>query len=73
MKIKIPNPSQKPPAYSKAQIIGQGFFLQLQNQERQAIIKKILYQGPVTISKSRLKSQIQARNLQHPPKSQIGT
>ena len=76
IKIMIPNPSQEHPASSKAP-----------NQDLKDIevlcffkIKMVsqqfytwVYQRPVTISKSRSRSQTPARNLQHPPKPPVRT
>ena len=52
---------------------GHGCSLLLQNQDRDPKFRALLYQNPVTISKSRSKCQTQVRILQHTPKPKIGT
>ena len=52
---------------------GHGCSLHLQNQDREPKYGSWIYQGPVTISKSRWRCQTQVRNLQHPPKPQMRT
>ena len=47
--------------------------LHLQNQDRELKFGSWVNQGQATISKSRSRCQTPARNLQHPPKSQMRT
>ena len=52
---------------------GHGCSLHLQNQDREPKLGSLVYQRPVTISKSRSRCQTPVRNLQHPPKPQMRT
>ena len=47
--------------------------LQLQNHDRKTNFGKLVFQSPVTISKSRSICKIQVRNLGQPPMLQIST
>ena len=54
--IRMPNPSQEPPASSKAQnqdLKGHGCSLHLNNQDREPKIEASVFKRPLTISKSR--------------------
>ena len=53
-KIQMPNPSQEPPASSKApnQDLKDMDIFHLQNQDREPKFQTGIYQRPVTISKS---------------------
>merc|ERR1712081_127224 len=76
IKIKMPNPSQEPPASSEApneDFKGHGCSLHPQNQEREPKFGSWVYQRAVTISKSRSRIQTPVRNLQRPPKPQKRT
>ena len=73
--IKMPKPSQKLPASSKAQnknLKGHGFSLHSQNQNRDKICI-LVNQRPLIISKSRSRCQNPVRNHQPPPKPKIRT
>ena len=50
-----------------------GYFLHLQNQDRDKKFGKLMYQRPVNISKSISGCRTPVRNLQCPPKPQIRT
>ena len=68
IKIKMANPSQEPPASSKApnkDPKGHGCSLNLQNQDKGLRFGIWVYQKSVTISKSKWRCQISVRDLQH--------
>ena len=74
IKIKIPKPSQDPPASKKTQNkdlkdMDVTFKINLTRPK----FRTGVYQKPVSISKSRSRSQTLVRNLQHSPKPQIRT
>ena len=74
IKIKVPNPSQEPPASSKApneDLKDMGNLLHLQNLDREPKFRSWSYQRQLTISKSRSRCQTPVRNLQQPSKPQI--
>ena len=77
-----PNPNQnaKPQPWTssvlqspKWGLEGHGCSLHLKNQDREPKFGSLVYQRPVTISKSRSRCQTPVRNLQHPPKPQMRT
>ena len=51
---------------------GCGCSLHLQNHDRQQKFGTWVYQGPVTISKSRSRCQTPVKNFQHPPMPKMG-
>ena len=80
IKDKWPYPSQDPNSEpysgisnvlksSKCGLRGNWCSLNLQNQDKEPILRTWMYQRPVTISKSRSKCQTPVRNLQQSPKS----
>merc|ERR1712081_73448 len=75
IKIKMPNPSQEPPASSKApnQDLKDIDALSTFKIKIEPKFGIWVYQRPVTISKSISGCQTQVKNLQRPPKPQIRT
>ena len=75
IKIKMQNPSQEPPASSKApnEDLKDMDVLCAFKINREPKFAIWVYQRPVIISKSISGCQTPVRNLQHPPKPQIRT